>query len=29
MTREEAERILTAAGQADDEAFPLLEAAIA
>jgi len=29
MTREEAEAILTAAGQAEDGAFPLLEAAIA
>lgn len=29
MTREEAEAVLTAAGQADDDAFPLLEAAIA
>lgn len=29
MTREEAESLLTEAGQADDEAFPLLEAAIA
>ena len=29
MTREEAEAILTAAGQAEDDAFPLLEAAIA
>ena len=28
MTREEAEAILTAAGQAEDDAFPLLEAAI-
>lgn len=29
MTREEAEAVLTAAGQAEDDAFPLLEAAIA
>lgn len=29
MTREEAEAILTAAGQAEDDVFPLLEAAIA
>ena len=29
MTREEAEAVLTEAGQADDAAFPLLEAAIA
>lgn len=29
MTREEAESVLTEAGQAEDEAFPLLEAAIA
>ncbi len=29
MTREEAEAILTAAGKAGDEDFPLLEAAIA
>ena len=29
MTREEAEAILTSAGEADDAAFPLLEAAIA
>lgn len=29
MTREEAEQILVAAGQAEDDAFPLLEAAIA
>lgn len=29
MTREEAEAILTSAGEADDDAFPLLEAAIA
>lgn len=29
MTRDEAESILTEAGQAEDEAFPLLEAAIA
>jgi regulator of sirC expression with transglutaminase-like and TPR domain len=29
MTREEAEGVLTSAGEADDEGFPLLEAAIA
>ena len=29
MTREEAEELLVEAGQADDDDFPLLEAAIA